>query len=581
MLGDENHPGWRPLLHHNRVWTADLYLMASVPCLVMLAQLVKRFVRAFLLWPWPLGWLAGRAVPVAKKTTTCAALHSSNACDLDSIAAWFKGLFPDVPAMLSEPAIQLAERIFREVPVNNVPSENRFALNSRHADSSHGNPAEPATIGSNHVLAESKTYLDAHMKNEYDRRPALPASSPPPGVCTNAWQAYVQKHRSEATMAELAGQWALMSPEQKQDYQPADPVPGAARPRVQPEDLPKPWPYVSDDYYPVSEQSLLDIPEKAAKMDRQWKQRIGDAIANPRVKVKVEKKHLCGTIWGPGRCCLDMSEECKNTLTRYKLRVRKWFKIAQHAPAKFDGPFKPFGLFFIGKDGAAAAAAAEDTRGHLLLLLHDDGKVHSHEILVQFCPTPSAGEIVRFTNLTVDAAMDHNDVARMWQAAAARFGDSTVAYKLEYEYAGLMAFRIARIICADVAEAALASRKDEEKARKQLLGITKESIPRRRRVKRGNATGGAKKGDVTDGAKKGMPVAGGSGGDASGGSDDSGDASSSGGTASSEDGVSEGSAFLDEANNAIFDDARVSSISRTMLLFCRRPREANRIDNES
>ena len=68
-------------------------------------------------------------------------------------------------------------------------------------------------------------------------------------------------------------------------------------------------------------------------------------------------------------------------------------------------------------------------------------------------------------------------------------------------------------------------------------------------MKRSNVIRGAKKGDVTGGAKR----------------DAGGDASSNGSTDSSEDAVSEGSAYLDEAINAISDDDRVS-ISRTHFL---------------
>eukprot|EP00959_Pyramimonas_sp_CCMP1952_P390594 8185262-Pyramimonas_sp.AAC.1 len=57
--------------------------------------------------------------------------------------------------------------------------------------------------------------------------------------------------------------------------------------------------------------------------------------------------------------------------------------------ATFDGALKPFGLFFIGRDGGAAAGAHEDARGYLLLLLLTDGKEYAHEILVDRCLTPS------------------------------------------------------------------------------------------------------------------------------------------------------------------------------------------------
>lgn len=38
MLQDERDSRWQPLLHHDRPWSADLYLIGSVPSLLMLAQ---------------------------------------------------------------------------------------------------------------------------------------------------------------------------------------------------------------------------------------------------------------------------------------------------------------------------------------------------------------------------------------------------------------------------------------------------------------------------------------------------------------------------------------------------------------
>ena len=70
---------------------------------------------------------------------------------------------------------------------------------------------------------------------------------------------------------------------------------------------------------------------------------------------------------------------------------------------------------------------------------------------------------------------------------------------------------------------------------------------------------------------------GGNSGTYSDGSPDSGDASNNGGLASSEDGVSEGSAILDEANNAISDDDRVPSsrhrTNQAILSISRNPTE--------
>eukprot|EP00969_Alexandrium_andersonii_P275530 12176564-Alexandrium_andersonii.AAC.1 len=51
----------------------------------------------------------------------------------------------------------------QRAPACNIHSEDRFARHSRHAKTSQGNPATPATVCSGHVLAEAKTVLDTDL----------------------------------------------------------------------------------------------------------------------------------------------------------------------------------------------------------------------------------------------------------------------------------------------------------------------------------------------------------------------------------------------------------------------------------
>ena len=57
-------------------------------------------------------------------------------------------------------------------------------------------------------------------------------------------------------------------------------------------ELPKPWPYISDDFYPITEGSLINVPERVAKLDRDWKARIGAGTAEPSARIMGAHAHM-------------------------------------------------------------------------------------------------------------------------------------------------------------------------------------------------------------------------------------------------------------------------------------------------
>eukprot|EP00959_Pyramimonas_sp_CCMP1952_P321839 6734729-Pyramimonas_sp.AAC.1 len=84
-------------------------------------------------------------------------------------------------------------------------------------------------------------------------------------------------------METLSQRWACMDAEQRLQFHPQDPAPAAAEPDVAPPS--KPWPYISDDFYPISEQSLLDLPTRVGQMNAAWKSRVGSIMGDPAVAI--------------------------------------------------------------------------------------------------------------------------------------------------------------------------------------------------------------------------------------------------------------------------------------------------------
>lgn len=213
-------------------------------------------------------------------------------------------------------------------------------------------------------------------------------------------------------MVELAARWGALSPEQQTQYQPsADVAPPAARghPPLGP---PKPWPFVADDFYPVCQESLLNVPHEVSKLDKAWKERVGNGVLRPSVRIRETLSHTCGEVWGLGQCGLNIAIGQQQLLKHFKARLGTWFTLTKGGNATFDGVWKPLAMFYVGPDSAVAADAADDTRGYALLLLSADGKKRSQEIFTCRLHSPKAGDTVEFGELSIDCMRDQNDVAR-------------------------------------------------------------------------------------------------------------------------------------------------------------------------
>ena len=74
-------------------------------------------------------------------------------------------------------------------------------------------------------------------------------------------------------MEELGVRWGELSAEQKAAYDVA-PRPAAVEPRgPEPQPLRPPWPSIADDYFPIAEGSLGDVPGRVGQLHKEWKAR--------------------------------------------------------------------------------------------------------------------------------------------------------------------------------------------------------------------------------------------------------------------------------------------------------------------
>ena len=277
-------------------------------------------------------------------------------------------------------------------------------------------------------------------------------------------------------MATLSERWSLMSADEKAEYAPATKAILPLADELLPEPGLEAWPYVGDDFYPLSEKTLLaaDVPYHIKRTHQQWLRRVGNGCVPLQGKVPhASHTATCGELWGLGVCCALLSDEYKAELVDAKSRVKCWFSMASRSRASFDSIMMSFPLFFIG-DGAAASGAGAVTRGHVALLLLDDGKRREHEVLIDLTSeSPEVGSIIEFKNLNVHSLIDHHSMARMVVNATAP------AYRLMYELVGLLRFKITKVVLAAEAEAEYLELKAAERARRALLNLGRDVSGRR------------------------------------------------------------------------------------------------------
>ena len=166
-LGQDTHQSWRPLAGSDRAWTPELYHLASVPMWVMAGHLHKRFVLPVHQWPLRLGQLvvdgATEETRAAIARDFCSCVHCG---PFANAVRRSRGIA--CPAdVLSPGCLSFFKDVFEAVPVTNVRSEQAFARSKQRRSSAAGNTAKPATLASDHVLAQAKSQVDAL------RRPAV------------------------------------------------------------------------------------------------------------------------------------------------------------------------------------------------------------------------------------------------------------------------------------------------------------------------------------------------------------------------------------------------------------------------
>ena len=162
-LGDERHASWVPLVGATFDWTSHLYLAGTVPMWVLVGNLFKRFVEDLNCFPWLWGALLDDDVDGVTKHSIAREYWDAEECDLTPFCSWLRSMFPSIGALLSLAGLDFLRTILLHTPAENTHSENRFSRQARHEHSAHGNSPAPATLASNHVLAEAKTILDTHV----------------------------------------------------------------------------------------------------------------------------------------------------------------------------------------------------------------------------------------------------------------------------------------------------------------------------------------------------------------------------------------------------------------------------------
>lgn len=113
-------------------------------------------------------------------------------------------------------------------------------------------------------------------------------------------------------MHELGTRWAGMDAAQQLEYAPAPVAPAAPAAVTPARAIQMPWPYVSDEFYPICEESLLDLPHRVSHLDKQWRKRIGDAVVKPQARITAPTEATCEEVWGPGHCAEDIKKEIKD-----------------------------------------------------------------------------------------------------------------------------------------------------------------------------------------------------------------------------------------------------------------------------
>ena len=428
MLGDSRLQAWMPLVGAGagQPWDNTSYVLASVPAWLMAAQLFRRLVLGFRRWPWRLGALLSEDISDAEKQEVAGEFFRCRPCCLDAFSAKLRGHFTSSADLLSEGpdgGVQFLRDLFEHTPSSNINSENRFSRCSRHQHSSHGNPAKPSTLASNHVLAESKTILDTHVapqatRVKHGQGAEAAAAARTKGPCAHMWRNFMKQHRREGSMAAIAARWHGMSAEEKAAYMRIDCAAGYASQEAGsrqpfPPPLQVPFPgCAEDEYYPVGASKMQDVSKNVASLSKRWAKTVGSGTIRPKCLVDAPVVHVCEDALGQGRCKTDTPSGEVAQLDACKARLSSWSRMTRAKDATWDAAWGCLPLFFVGPGPDVAGCSDEPTHRLLMLLLASEFRPPSQIFYVDQCARPAPGDILSCTQLAPERILDHVETSR-------------------------------------------------------------------------------------------------------------------------------------------------------------------------
>ena len=101
VLRDDADPHWRALAGGRQGWDPHLYHLASVPALMEMGNIYRRFAIAMDCWPWRLGHLLDEARSEAEQQSLAQELLDAQPCCLDDFTVAFRQGSHNVQDILS------------------------------------------------------------------------------------------------------------------------------------------------------------------------------------------------------------------------------------------------------------------------------------------------------------------------------------------------------------------------------------------------------------------------------------------------------------------------------------------------
>jgi hypothetical protein len=279
-LGNDQHEHWTTFRSLG-AWNEKLFIAASTPMWVEIGELCLRFIVTLGRWPWRLGLLVNPDSSVEDKVSVATELLQL--CEhADPFTLRYKQGLHTVGEVLSEDNLRYTQDVFTKIPATNIISEAAFASAHVRRSTAHGNDATPSTVASNHVLAISKTILDAEINKELEREVIVPAPKRS-SKSVSGWHAYVREHRSRASMRQLAAEWSALGEEQRRAMQLVRPQigPGRAEAGRAPQQVRLVWPSCGDEFYPLAEGMLGPLQRSVGAFQAAWAERVGKTTVKP------------------------------------------------------------------------------------------------------------------------------------------------------------------------------------------------------------------------------------------------------------------------------------------------------------